>query len=155
MPDFSENATLIPLVLILAIGFGSLLFGDFNNRLGGDIVLRRSRDGHFYARLGINGVDIPFVVDTGATHMVLSKADAAKAGIDPDSLVYIGRANTANGQVRTARIRLDEVAFGERIDQRVPATVNGGELTTSLLGMSYLDRFSRIEIERDNLRLVP
>ena len=122
---------------------------------GDTIILTRARDGHFYATLSINDVAVEFVVDTGATQVVLSKEDATRIGIDPDNLVFMGRANTANGQVRTARVRLDHVAFADRVDRNLPASVNGGELDTSLLGMSYLSRFRRIEIEGNSLRLVP
>ena len=122
---------------------------------GGDIILTRSRDGHFYATLQINGADIPFIVDTGASQIVITTADALRAGIDPDSLNYIGRAQTANGIVRTAPIKLDSVQFGDRVDQRVRASVNGGDMETSLLGMSYLSKFEKIEITGQTMRLVP
>ena len=122
---------------------------------GETIILTRARDGHFYATLTINGIDVDFVVDTGATQVVLSQDDAARIGIDPDALAYLGRANTANGVVRTAGVRLDEVAFGDRLDRNLRASVNEGRLETSLLGMTYLSRFTRIEIEANKLRLVP
>jgi aspartyl protease family protein len=50
-------------------------------------------------------------------------------------------------------VRLDEVRMGDLVDQRVPAVVNDGEMEQSLLGMSYLNRFSRIEIADDRLVL--
>lgn len=122
---------------------------------GSNIVLQRARDGHFYATLGINGADIPFIVDTGASHVVLSRADALRAGIDPDGLNYFGRAQTANGVVRTARVNLDEVTFGSRVDRNFRASVNDGAMESSLLGMAYLERFSKIEIAGQTMRLVP
>ena len=122
---------------------------------GDTIVLTRARDGHFYATLVINGIDVNFVVDTGATQVVLSRQDAGRVGLDVDALVFLGRANTANGQVRTAGVRLDDVVFADRIDTNLPASVNGGELETSLLGMTYLNQFRRIEIEGNKMRLVP
>lgn len=124
-------------------------------REGDVIVLNRARDGHFYATLDVNGAPVRFVVDTGATGIVLSRMDAATAGIDVDALVFSGRARTANGSVRTAFVRLDTMDFDGLRDRNVRASVNGGELDTSLLGMSYLERFDRIEISGRTLRLVP
>lgn len=123
------------------------------SQAGNVITLRRASDRHFYASLKINGQNIDFVVDTGATHMVLSRQDAATAGIDPGDLVYLGSAETANGTVRTAPVRLDEVRFGTRTDRNVQAWVNDSEMAGSLLGMSYLSRFQRIEISGDAMRL--
>jgi len=110
------------------------------------ITLKRARDGHFYANLKINGQNVEFVVDTGATNMVLSRDDARKVGIDPASLAFIGTANTANGPVRTARTKAEKVEFGTRTDANVTVWVNKGEMFGSLLGMDYLRRFSSIEI---------
>lgn len=122
---------------------------------GGEIVIPRGLDGHFHATLGVNGEPVPFVIDTGASEIVLSREAAVRAGIDLDSLVYLGRARTANGLVRTAPVRLDSLTLAGQTLRDVRASVNEGELDVSLLGMSYLDRFSRIEIADDELRLVP
>ena len=120
---------------------------------GDQIAVPRARDGHYYLTLQINGNPIRFVVDTGATEMVLTQADAARVGLDLDSLNYLGRANTANGEVRTAFVRLDQVALGGIVDQNVPAVVNEGEMEGSLLGMGYLQRWGRIEIAGGELVL--
>ncbi|NEX45126.1 retropepsin-like aspartic protease family protein [Pseudotabrizicola algicola] len=112
---------------------------------GGDIRLPRSADGHYYLTLDIDGTPIRFMVDTGASQMVLSLADARRLGIDPARLAFIGEARTANGIVRTARVTLDNVTLGPHRDARLAAVVNEGDLGTSLLGMSYLGRYS-IEI---------
>ena len=123
----------------------------------GQVSIPRARDGHYYLTLEVNGVPVRFVVDTGATDLVLSQRDAAATGLDPDSLAYLGQARTANGVVAIARVTLDEVVLSEgdlRIaDRRVPAFVNQGELDTSLLGMGYLERFARIEIASGRLIL--
>ena len=123
----------------------------------GQVAIPRARDGHYYLTLEVNDAPVRFVVDTGATDLVLSQRDAAAAGLDPDALAYLGQARTANGVVAIARVTLDDVVLAEgdlRIaDQRVPAFVNQGELDTSLLGMGYLERFARIEIADGRLIL--
>ncbi len=117
------------------------------------IVVPRDRDGHYYLTLDINGTSIPFVVDTGATEMVLTQSDAARAGVDLENLAFLGRANTANGVVRTAYVRLDDVRLGTVTDRNVGAVVNEGEMEQSLLGMGYLQRWGRIEIAGGELIL--
>lgn len=144
--------------VIIAIGFKdvliSQLFDDEPQMLSDDtLVLKRDRSGHFVANVEVNGQDIQFLVDTGASDLVLSQADAKVAGIDPDGLNYFMIAKTANGEVRSAPVRLDTVAMAKFIDTNVPARVNGGELDISLLGMSYLDRFRSFRVEGDRMYL--
>jgi aspartyl protease family protein len=119
----------------------------------GSISVPRAPDGHYYMMLDVNGTAVHFVVDTGATDIVLSQQDALRIGIDPGTLIYAGRANTANGEVRTAPVWLDSVAIGPITDTAVAASVNEGDMDTSLLGMGYLQRFERIEISGGKLVL--
>lgn len=121
---------------------------------GSVVEVPRSRDGHYHMVLQVNGAPIRFIVDTGATELVLTKADAEAAGLDFDDLRFLGRAQTANGEVRTAHVRLDEVGLADIVDKNVRAVVNEGAMRQSLLGMSYLSKFGRIEIEGDQLRLI-
>jgi aspartyl protease family protein len=92
------------------------------------------------------------MVDTGATNVVLSRRDAERLGIDPASLVYLGQAQTANGIVRTARVKLNDVQLGSWQDETLAAWVNDGEMDGSLLGMDYLGKF-HIELAADRLLL--
>jgi len=123
----------------------------------GEIVLRAGSDRHFKLDLKVNGTPITFILDTGASDIVLSQEDAARVGLDPDSLPYLGQARTANGTVGLARVELAEVVLAEGglefRDLNVPAFVNEGELDVSLLGMGYLSRYARIAIEGERLIL--
>lgn len=119
----------------------------------GQIEVPRAPDGHYYLTLSINDTPIRFVVDTGATQMVLTQQDARRAGIDMDRLIYSGRALTANGEVRTAPAQLDTVQLGPFADNGLTAWVNDGDMAGSLLGMDYLQRWSRIEIADNALLL--
>ncbi|GAB4283517.1 MAG: TIGR02281 family clan AA aspartic protease [Roseovarius sp.] len=119
----------------------------------GRIVVPRAPDGHYYLTAEVNGAAVDFVVDTGASQIVLSRSDARRAGIDTAALVYIGRAQTANGAVRTAPVRLQRIAIGPIVDTGVRAVVNEGDLDRSLLGMDYLQRFARVEIADGQLVL--
>ncbi len=114
----------------------------------GVVSLARQRDGHFYIDLVVNGQETLFLIDTGASEVVLSREDAVKAGVDLDDLRYTGLASTANGSVKTARILLDELALNDiLVQRRVEAFVTSGELTISLLGQSYLSLFDKVIIE--------
>ena len=113
---------------------------------GGTVELPRALDGHYYAQVDINGTGVLFLADTGASNMVLSRRDAERLGIDPETLVFAGQASTANGTVRTARVTLPEVALGPFRDNDFAAYVTDGEMDVSLLGMDYLRRF-RVEID--------
>jgi aspartyl protease family protein len=117
------------------------------------IELRRGDDGHFHATLEVNGEPVRFMVDTGASEIVLSRRDAERVGIDPGSLNYLGTARTANGTVQTAAVRLGLVRLGAFTDTGLRASVTQGGLDASLLGMAYLDRFSSIQISGDTMRL--
>lgn len=119
----------------------------------GRVEVPRAPDGHYYLQLGVNGVPVEFVVDTGATDIVLTRDDAQRAGIVLEDLIYSGRAFTANGEVRTARTRVEELALGPIRDQNVALWVNEGDMETSLLGMTYLQRFERLEISGRTLVL--
>ena len=112
----------------------------------------RNIDGHFYLSLVINGIPVRFVADTGASNMVLTQKDAERLGINPADLVYLGQARTANGTVRTARVKLPVVELGPYRDENFPAWVNEGEMFGSLLGMEYLSLY-RVEIAGDRMIL--
>lgn len=162
----SLNKTLQSAAVWVLIFFGVVaiygLWGDIRQTVmpqqvsfaeTGQIVVPRSPDGHYYIRADVNGASTLFVLDTGATEMVLTQDDARRAGLDLQALNYTGRAMTANGEVRTAPVWLESVTLGAVTDRNLPATVNGGEMSQSLLGMTYLQRWGRIEIEGGELTL--
>ena len=113
----------------------------------GDVEIPVSFDGHYYVTLLMNGTPVDFVVDTGATEIVLTMEDAAKIGIRPESLRFNGQAMSANGVVRTAVARIADVQMGPFRDRNVRVAINEGEMPGSLLGMSYLSRFDKVSIE--------
>lgn len=119
----------------------------------GSIQIPMAADGHYYLNLKVNGQPVHFLIDTGASQIVFTKADARKIGIDPESLDYIFSAQTANGTVRTAPITLGSIALDEFISLDVKAVVNDGDLNKSLLGMAYLRRFNTVTISNGSLIL--
>jgi aspartyl protease family protein len=149
-------------LIFVAIVAGYGLWGDIRDDISprqsfiqgsGQIEVPQSPDGHYYLTLSIDGTPVRFVVDTGATAVVLSQRDAARIGIDPTGLAYLGRAQTANGSVKTASVRLTNVELGEIRDATLPAEVNNGAMDGSLLGMTYLNRFETLKITDGKLIL--
>jgi len=122
---------------------------------GSSYVFQRAEDGHFYATLHINDVPVKLVVDTGATGLVLTKEDAEQVGLPMDRLVYSQVAFTANGKVESAPVVLHDVRMGNTVHSRMPASVNGGALHSSLLGMEYINEFAEFRIVKDLLYLTP
>jgi aspartyl protease family protein len=97
-------------------------------------------DGQFWVDARADGVGFRFMVDTGASAVVFSKADARRLGFDPASLRYDRTVLTANGTAKAAAIRLRELAIGPIVLTDVPALVNAGKLSSPLLGKLTLRR---------------
>ncbi|MEM1101747.1 MAG: TIGR02281 family clan AA aspartic protease [Pseudomonadota bacterium] len=144
--------------LIVAYGLWDDVQSEFSTSQAlvteGEVSVPRRGDGHFYLTLEVNGAPIEFVVDTGATDVVLTREDAARAGLDTADLVFFGQAMTANGPVEIAPVRLDTVELGSFVDRDVRASVNNGQMPGSLLGMSYLSRFDTLQIQDGRLTLM-
>lgn len=117
------------------------------------VAIRKSDDGHFYANAKVNRTSIRFLVDTGASSIALSFADAKKIGIKMNELNYIININTASGQTLGAPVILDKVSIGKIVLRDVEAIVIKDGLSTSLLGMSFLGRLQKFEASRNQLIL--
>jgi aspartyl protease family protein len=107
---------------------------------GNKIVLPIGQGGHFFAQAVINGVTMPFMVDTGATAVAMGQSDAQRMGIDykKGRPVQMG---TANGVAQGWLVRLRSVRIGDVEVFEVDAVV-GPNMPTGLLGNSFLNRFN-------------
>jgi aspartyl protease family protein len=126
------------------------------SRPGASMVVEvvRSHEGDFTVRAAINGHRIPMLVDTGASSVVLTPEAARAAGLPVDLLKYDVVIETAKGRGRAASVVLDRVAVGDLLERRVPALVSEpGDLKTSLLGMSFLNRLESFEVRGSRLML--
>lgn len=122
---------------------------------GSAIEVPRGAGGHYFLTVNVAGTPVNFIVDTGATDVVLTMADAEEVGLDPQNLPFLGSARTANGSVKTAFTTVDFMSVGPVRYDRIQVAVNGGEMRESLLGMSFLSLFDKIEFSGDTLTLVP
>lgn len=110
-------------------------------------------DGHFVLTAQVEGVPIPFLVDSGATMVVLSPDAARRIGLARGRLRYDQRVQTANGPARVAPVRLREVRIGQLAQRDVEASVIETPMQLSLLGMSFLSRLDRWEVRDGRLSL--
>ncbi|MBV1705239.1 MAG: TIGR02281 family clan AA aspartic protease, partial [Hyphomicrobiales bacterium] len=118
------------------------------------VEIRSDAGGQFRTVVNVNGVDLPMLVDTGATEVVLRAEDAARVGIAPRGEDYTSRMSTANGVVTEAPATLDSVRVAGIARVRVKALVAPpGALRVSLLGMSFLGRLSRATASGGRLEL--
>jgi aspartyl protease family protein len=117
------------------------------------LTFRQSRGGHFLVEARIGETPVRFLVDTGASHVILSRADAARVGLDPAHLRYTQRFNTANGEILAAPVTLPSFSLGPVSFDNVPAYVSDGDFAGSLLGMSLLRRFRSYEVSNGTLTL--
>ena len=119
----------------------------------GDLVINIAQDGHFYLDTKINNIDIRFMIDTGASDITLSLADAKKIGIDVKNLKFSKAYQTANGTSWVSIFNFNEVVVGDVKFNNVGASVNNAKMGTSLLGMSFLRQFKKYEFYQDRLVL--
>ena len=117
-----------------------------NETASNRLELRAGPNGHFMVEAWVDGADIWFLVDSGASDVTLTPNDARKLGFNAGNLVYSKRYQTANGIVRGAPVILREVRIGANRLYDVKATVNEAALSTSLLGMSFLSRLAGYEM---------
>jgi aspartyl protease family protein len=121
---------------------------------GRSAEVARASSGDFAISAQINGARVHMVVDTGATSVVLTAEDAKAAGLPLALLNYTVNIETANGRARAAPVTLDRIAMGELEERSVEAlVVQPGQLRTSLLGMSFLNRLQSWQVNGDRLML--
>ncbi len=120
---------------------------------GDEMVIPMGPNGHFMLDAVVDGVEIRFLVDTGATSVVLTEEDAKRLGYRPEFLEYNERFQTANGEIRGARIVLPDLRIGDLEVEDVRSSVIRAPMSTSLLGMSFLSRLEGYEVRDEGLVL--
>ncbi|SFL90993.1 TIGR02281 family clan AA aspartic protease [Variovorax sp. OV329] len=108
---------------------------------GTRIVLPAGSGGHFMTLGAINGRSVNFMVDTGATSVAISAADAQRIGLDYKKGQPV-QINTANGVTAGYRVKLNSVRVGDVEVYEVDAVVSEQPMPFVLLGNSFINRFS-------------
>lgn len=117
--------------------------------------IAKAPDGHYWAEADVNGSRVRFLVDTGASAVALTTADAQRLGFEPSRLNFAYKVMTANGEAHAAAVKLASVSVAGAQVADVDALVLDKGLDTSLLGMTYLGRLSRFEATKTSLILRP
>lgn len=145
-------------VLVISYGFqhelgivwkrfeGALFPSDAISHSDGSVTFQAQSNGHFYINARLGNVPVRFLLDTGASSVVLTKEDAIRLGVDPKKLYYDKIVYTANGKARAASVTIPRLSVGTITIENVEAVVNESELDISLLGMSFLGRLESYEV---------
>ena len=138
--------------LQLRVGDSPASVGSGGGALSGGsrIVLTAGSGGHFMTGGRINGQQVQFVVDTGATDVAMSEDEAKRLGLKYKEGT-VGYISTANGTVPAWRVKLSSVRVGEVEVREVDATIVPAAMPVVLLGNSFLNRF---QMKRENDQMV-
>jgi aspartyl protease family protein len=121
---------------------------------GRTVALARTQSSDFQILTDVNGHNVPMILDTGASAVVLTNEAAKAVGLPVEVIKYTVNIATANGHTKAAEATLDRVAVGSIVERSVPALIaQPGQLKTSLLGMSFLNRLQSWEVRGDRLVL--
>jgi aspartyl protease family protein len=118
-----------------------------------EMVLTQEGDGHFYVMGTVNGTPVRFLIDTGASGIALSPADARRLGIDLAGLTFSESFETANGVGRGAPFIADGLSVGPLHMSDVAMSINQAPMRASLLGLSYLRELESFEVRGRRLYL--
>ena len=117
------------------------------------VRVAKAADGHYWTRATVEGRGMDVLVDTGASAVALTRADARRLGLDPAHLVYDRAVVTAAGRTRAAPVTLARLAVGSVEVDAVPALVVERGLERSLLGMSFLGRLHGFSADAQGMTL--
>jgi len=128
---------------------------DAQDVTGGETRVQMAGDGHFWAKVTLNGVERRMLVDSGATVTAVSSATAEAAGLDlRDSPVPV-LLRTANGTVRARTATIGEMRIGNVVARDVAAVVAPGMGDVDVIGMNLLSRLKGWRVEGRTLVLTP
>ncbi len=109
-------------------------------------------DGHYWARALVNRkTSVEFMIDTGASVVVLTYRDAQRMGLKPASLDYRWKIRTAGGETMGASVLIDSIKINQVHIRNVEAMVLQSDLEQSLLGMSFLKQLYSYEFRGERL----
>ncbi len=121
---------------------------------GRTVVIPRDSRGHFQVNARVDGRQMGFMVDTGASVIALTATDAARLGLRPAAREFTAQVKTANGTVRAARTQLNRVEIDGVTVRDVAALIVPDEaLSENLLGLSFLSKLRRFEYSNGRLVL--
>ena len=122
---------------------------------GRRVTIDADMRGHFTASFKVNGRSVDAMVDTGATLVAINMSTARRAGVKVSAADFTQKVNTANGTARAALARIDRLQIGRISVDDVPVVVlEDKALDGTLIGMSFLSRLKKYQVENGALLLV-
>jgi aspartyl protease family protein len=119
----------------------------------GSLTLRADSRGHYLLTAEVDGKPIRFLVDSGASNIMLSRRDADTLELGPERLIFTQMYSTPGGIVRAAPVQLREVRIGALRLRNVQASVSERPMDVSLLGASFLARLKGYEVSGGRMTL--
>lgn len=165
MGFFTKAVFFIGLLYVLYTSFGEEFLTNSSNRsrmpstseqnaanVVHSLEIPMQRDGHYWLDMHVSNYDVQFIVDTGATLVTLSYADAEKMNLYLNKSDFNIPVNTAGGVIKMAEINIDRISYGVIDVYDVKALVaQKGMLSVSLLGMNFLNRLDRFQFKDGKL----
>ncbi len=133
----------------------SLLKIDDQKVVGKETHIRMSLDGHFWARVTLDGVSRRMLVDSGATVTALSTRTAEAAALDVQKSMFPMILNTANGQISAKTATVRELRLGDIAARDLGVVVSPAFGDTDVLGMNFLSKLKSWRVEGSTLILEP
>ncbi len=123
--------------------------------VGEAIAIKRQDDGHYWVRTQVNGNDVDFMIDSGATTSAINRTTATETGIAVDDGGYPIFIETANGRVKAYRGVVQSFQLGplKLTDHKVVVSDNFGD--TNVLGMNFLESMKSWKVEDNVMTLQP
>lgn len=122
---------------------------------GRSVELGMDGRGNFVSDFRLNGHRVTGVVDTGASAVAINATTARQIGISLAPSDFRYDVQTANGQTKAASAVIDEIAIGRiRVENVQAMVLDDDALSTTLVGMSFLNQLSHFQVEGDRLVLV-
>ncbi len=125
--------------------------GEQNSSFANAAIIDRENDGHYWTRANVDGTEIKFMVDTGASTVALTYRDAQRLGLKPEELNYTWTIRTAGGETKGASVLLKSIRIGNVEVENVEAMILREGLSQSLLGMTFLGELYSYEFKRKQL----
>jgi aspartyl protease family protein len=128
---------------------------DRQQVVGGEVRIRMSPDGHFWAKATINGVQTRMLIDSGATVTAISQDTAAAASIRSNAGLTPVLMQTANGTTAAQTAKVDEIRIGNITARRLNVVTSPALGRLDVLGMNFLSKLASWRVENRTLVLVP
>jgi aspartyl protease family protein len=121
----------------------------------GTLRIRRGEDGHYSVAAKVNGHNVSFMIDTGATTTSMSTEAARAAGVDVSEAGFPVIVETANGSAEMRRAHIARLNIGPITSEDLPILISEGLGQTNLLGMNFLSSLKGWRVEGSELVLNP